>query len=274
MSFDWSEFDDNGEEPAAVVNNSAKQAALSEEFDELTDLDDQLEDVEKRLEVAGLYRLLLKDRIFEEDSAAARQVEGRIRRFVKDELKSLLGLAQPTAIAPPHLSSLTPERIQALVQLADKVLEKTAAGSSSPSPGLRHVPQQAAPQAVRTIKPNVAQPQPPVAAKKAPQPATPPANPGALTARQPKRRQKKVFQEQALGEDKAVTVGQGNGRIVKEYFDKDGKSLGTRDVTPQVRSPTSLGMPQTSTQFSQIVEQQAMQSVMAAGASVSIDSVK
>lgn len=55
-------------------------------------LNKTMSEVEKRLELAKYYRLLLDDALFEGASAAARQVEEEIRGFVQERLRVLLNI--------------------------------------------------------------------------------------------------------------------------------------------------------------------------------------
>lgn len=273
MAFSWeeSEYADVDDEVSGNETDARADAVVSAiDNDDLDDLDDQLEDVEKRLEVASLYRLLLKDRLFDLESPAARQVENRIRRFVKTELKVLLGLQAPAnAVKLPF----TEDQLSALIHLADKVLGRSSAEAapSSTNNAVRRVESAPPAQAVRQVRqPAPVVRQQPVAPKRpAPTPAPRQASP-APAAPGPKRRNKApvVVKEQQISADSrdtAVTQIETNGRTTREYKDAEGRSMGKRDMTPQVRPSTALAMP-TPDQMHSITSQQAMQSVMAAGA--------
>lgn len=59
---------------------------------EIVKKDTFLDDVENRLDVANLYKQLLKKKLFDNDnSPAAQKIEERVRGFIKEELKELLG---------------------------------------------------------------------------------------------------------------------------------------------------------------------------------------
>src|SRR5262249_21609094 len=80
------EFDESVSEVVENINKTTKT--------EISTVD--LSEVERRLEIASHYRLLLQDRLFESTSLAARQVEAEVRAFVKERLEILVGMRQPT----------------------------------------------------------------------------------------------------------------------------------------------------------------------------------
>lgn len=77
--------------------------------------------VEKRLELAKYYRLLMDGSLFNDDSDEAREVEDEIRGFVQQRLETLVGLRAPTALATGQFSS---EEVAVLKAVAAKVLKK------------------------------------------------------------------------------------------------------------------------------------------------------
>jgi hypothetical protein len=88
------------------------------------DIDEQLSDVEKRLEIAAHFRLLLRDHLFSEPvTEAGLVVEKMVRSFIKGKLKVLLGIEPPPPerhLPPP--SDFSTEQVEALRLVADKVL--------------------------------------------------------------------------------------------------------------------------------------------------------
>lgn len=149
------------------------------------EIDDQLSDVEKRLEIAAHFRLLLRDHLFAEPvSEAGLIVENLVRTFIKKKLKVLLGIEEAAPKAKVS-DTLTPNQIEALRLVADKVLsqqgrssddeqqvqeqkqpqiKKAPARSSTPEPALKSKPrareQRPAPRRESSppIPPSIAQP--------------------------------------------------------------------------------------------------------------------
>lgn len=94
--------------------------------DQKAEEDSGLSDVEVRLEEANCFKALLRNPLFDPDAGPiARKVEERIRSYIKQELKILLGLDSPKAKAPePILSVFNSEELKALKLLAAKILSK------------------------------------------------------------------------------------------------------------------------------------------------------
>jgi ribosomal protein S8E len=86
-------------------------------------IDSGLSEVEKRLELASYYRLLLEDSIFDNQSESAQKVNAEIRDFVRGRLEVLVGLRQEVTAPVVVESPFTPEEITALKAVADKVLK-------------------------------------------------------------------------------------------------------------------------------------------------------
>jgi hypothetical protein len=247
------EADDAAEDVVASLDEEVTQ-------DDLED-DSSLEsDVQRRLEVASLYKTLLSDSFFTKDSEAARIVTKRLRRFVTAELKALLGMGAP----PQAESAFTPAQTDALRRIADKVLEKDGLSPAtttpaSPQPALRQVEQ---PREVALRKRSVPATAPMAKAEPAPKPAARPvaqvAKPSPKTTTKggpvgPTKAKVKVTQvnkdagdgEKKIFRKEEVTE---NNRLVQKYIDEKGRPLGSesvavRDVTPQVRPPDALPMP-------------------------------
>lgn len=178
------------------------------------DLEEQMSEVEARLEMAQYYRLLLQDTIFEDPPSpeVAARVEDEIRGFIKGRMQVLVGVGEPPAAKPQKIFTdaevqalrtiAQPDVVEALKALAAKVLKKPTILEAKPLP---------------TEKPK--------------------AEPSVI--REPilrKRRQPGAIQNQA-GAPAPRPVG-GRGRqqkkvLVKEV-NEEGKEF-TRDLTPQAQ---------------------------------------
>lgn len=234
--------------------------------------DSKLEaDVERRLEVATLYKLLLGDTFFKVDSEAARIVTKRLRKFVREELNQLLGISRPQPVAQLPFTDL---QVEVLRRVADKVVQRDGA---PPVPA----PVTAPVQPVQALKPpRVEKPVQGLAKREAPAPKPAPAKtPTAKPATKhppaaPKRvrnapaedkptlkeithpdepNEKKVFRKESTE----------NGRLVHEYINAQGQTISTKDATPQVRPPDAIPMP-SQQMLGTIMEQQAVVSVSVA----------
>jgi hypothetical protein len=125
-------------------------------------VDNALNAIERRLNLAGYYRALLEQPIFETDDEDALLVEDEIRAFIFERLSDLLGTSKPKPQpAPPPQVKLpfNPQQVQALTAIADALLAKKQAAAAPPAPA----PAPAAPvaQPVRRAAP---QPPPPAPA--------------------------------------------------------------------------------------------------------------
>lgn len=120
------EVDEQAQQPAADTWNQ-----ITEE----TDVEEQMSEVEARLEVAQYYRLILNETLFDDapNPAVAERVEEEIRGFVKTRMQALMGVAQPEK-APARIFTdaevqalrtiAQPDVVGALKALAAKVLKK------------------------------------------------------------------------------------------------------------------------------------------------------
>lgn len=233
MGYNLEEY---GQDEAETVEERVAQvtASFNEPLDS-TEFDDQLEDVEQRLEVATLYRLFLKDRIFSESSVAADTVERRIRNFVKSELKVLLGLQipadKPTQQQPPQF---TEDEVSALRAVAAKISGKPAL-LTTPKP-------EAIKKAETTLKRVDIKPTQPVLRQKKNEPEqkvkSQPTQPP-----QKKRTKTHTFEAtNANGEAMKEFVNE-HGRLIREYFNKEGVKVLEKDITPQSKAPGAIPMP-------------------------------
>jgi hypothetical protein len=94
-------------EPVQSINEQIEAS-----FD---NIDNVMDEAEKRFEVAQHYKLLLQDRLFESQSDAAYRVEQEIRAFIKERLGVLLGIRQEKT----QNDLFSQEQIAVLKQFAD-----------------------------------------------------------------------------------------------------------------------------------------------------------
>lgn len=235
MSFNLEEFEQSPEE-----DSTQRLDSLVESFAETPQEDERLdEDVELRLEVASLYRLLLRGDLFSDtsNSEAATMVERRVRAFVKSELKTLLGiggtLQQPqVAEAKPQF---TEDEVTALKAVAAKITGK---------PAILNQPTKTQPSLKKTEVPQ--------GTKVEPRRLVPVETKSTIAKNPPKPQKTEQTKKKP-------------GRVVKEYVNTSGQVVEKRDVTPQTVVPGMIPQP-TPQQLSAIMEQQAMASVAGMGA--------
>lgn len=235
--------------PAPVVAPSAAPIPeLERPLDEDEALDQQLMvDVDLRLEVGALYKQFLAGNLFDVDTAAARTVQRRIRKFVHDELQSVLGMRAP-ARASVTGGDFTPEEVAALKSVAARLLGSVGGSAATPSagPALRKLsatpsPPKAPPQLQAAPAPQPA-PAPVVPAPTpAPSPAAKPVTPAPLPV-QAKQQQVGQAKQQQVGARKGdellemseitgnsgevvgkVQIVRRGGRIWREYYLPDGR---------------------------------------------------
>lgn len=221
----------------------------------------QLEDVDRRIEVANLYRALLKGGgLFDQSSSASKIVEKRIGNFVKTELRILLGMdkpPQPTAVAPPLFS---PDEVDILKSIAAKLTvrvnnpaeAKPVNAQPAPTPVLRKTQ---LPPPKQTIAKSPTPPAKVVARPSTPKPAPPVVKPKAKEHVAAK--DGTILKE----EDGKRTVKKG-GRIIKQILDDSGQVTSERDVTPQVR-PADAIQPLSASELEMVYHRQAMQTEQA-----------
>jgi hypothetical protein len=236
------------------------QAQRLEEEDDDPELEDLGEDVERRLEVAALYKLLLQGGLFEgqEGSVATRIVEKRVKAFVKAELKALIGMGQPMTFAAPApaASEFTSAEVQVLKAVAAKVLDKGSVPTPTKAPATpaqlrsRTVPPPPA-AVVRPTIPGTTPKKPAPAAPVAPKPAakaTPAPAPTAVI------KEGSVLSEYETEKGYRIRDVRRKGRLIKQYFDPNGKLFKERDITPQ--SPSRKSIPPPSKQVMEAMSQQ------------------
>lgn len=219
---------------------------MVEDDEEDEELEDLGEDVERRLEVAGLYKTLLQGGLFQESTPSAKMVEKRIRSFVKAELKALIGLGEPMRLA--QAPDFSPDEIEALRAIAAKVLGK---GPLPPALRPRPIP------APVQVAPKTAPKPAPKPTSKKPQPK-PTAK---MTDKTPKKTQDKVLAQAQTENGEVVREVRKGGRLIRQYYDSKGTLVKENDITPQVKPKGGHPFPSTPQALAAVMEQQAIASV-------------
>jgi hypothetical protein len=257
MPVDFDEDDISGaiesaEQPIYPYPSPAAQARrdqIVQQYHEAQSIDDQMTEVEKRLEMAQYYRLVLNDTIFNDppNVEVADRVEGEIREFVRSRMSLLVGVGEEkkpetlSLFSDAEILSLRtiaqPDVVAALKALAAKVLKKPEILDAKP-----RVATPEKPKAVRepTLKKIVRTPaaQPTQPRQQTPSPAAP------------------------------VQGGRGRQqkRVLKKVLREDG-SEGVVDVTPPAQPvgvkpfPTPVGRAAIEATAAQTARQQAMVAV-------------
>jgi hypothetical protein len=126
ISFDPdSDQSDFGFDEAEDTSQSADDFVESLEQDEGA-LDEQMSEVELRLEKASYYRLLLKNNPFDSDSAVADEVWRDLTKIIRSRLSELLGMSSPAKAQPVVAPPFNSEEITVLKSIAAKVMGKPA----------------------------------------------------------------------------------------------------------------------------------------------------
>jgi len=224
-----------GGAPSISALEAEAAAVVSEVNDEV---ENQLSEVEKRLERAQYYNLILKDTLFDDDSESARVVEEELREFVRSRLGVLLGLKHEPRKEPPKPPPFDEDEIQALKAMAARVLKKPAILAPKPEPT-----RAAAPPTLKKVEVSF---QPKVVPRSIPVPASSPRTqskviPKAVVTRQKAKSGSKYRTKAdlppALQEDPAVEVV--DGKVFRTVVTEDGKEV-RMNITPPTR-PTAAG---------------------------------
>lgn len=127
------------------VNNPEPAPPTWNQVAEEQDVEEQMSEVEARLEVAQYYRLILNETLFEDppNPSVAERVEDEVRGFIKTRMQSLMGVSpaekvQARIFSDAEVQALRtiaqPDVIGALKALAAKVLKKPGILDAKPLP--------------------------------------------------------------------------------------------------------------------------------------------
>ncbi len=225
------------------------------------DFADQMSEVEKRLEVAQYYRLLLNDSLFQEPTEASLKVEEEVRGFIKSRLGVLLGIKQETSDlfsaeeveTLKELSSIGTEGVQVVKAIVGKVSKKPVlleSRTEKTEPKLKVQPAKPKPALKKAVE-----------APKKDSPSKPVAKAGnniKIPNRYKNDPTLKVVNNRIFVQSK-----NGNGELMWEKDLKSGKIEPIlRDVTPVSVAQGIKPMPlPTGDQMRMLLEQQAQKSV-------------
>lgn len=187
-----------------------QEAAVEEVLDEAAQVDEQMSEVEAKLELARYYRMLLNGSLFTDvSSAPARQVEKEVRDFVRQRLAVLMGVQQEPVKKPKITDLFDGEEVETIKMLIAKVRAKAGTAPAAP--------REPAPEP--SLQPKKV-PAAPALAKKTPPPAQvnarpPPQQPAPQTEPEPAER---PAPRQPAGKTNPLMV-----RVPKEH--QDNKTL-------------------------------------------------
>lgn len=138
-NFDWNsgEFDTGAEEePQTQPARPAIDQLVSELTEEETsteDFSEEMTEVERRLELAQYYQLLLQDTLFNDRSENAQVVEREIRIFIRQRLGELLGVVVKKAPEPVKVElPFTDDEVVVLKEIAGRMADKIKAKDAAP----------------------------------------------------------------------------------------------------------------------------------------------
>jgi hypothetical protein len=253
--------DEAADEADAIVDEATEQSEETQD----EQLDDEMSEAERRIALAGYYKILAKGGVFKDGSEEAAIVDQELREFARDRMSTLLGLPS----TKPKVEQSWPanvvaneEQANALLQIADRFIERQNAPSSPVVKPLAAPAQPAAPV--------VKKPQGPVVKPLAPPPnATPrkaPAKPAAKpVAKKPAAPKAKKAAEPKLDYDNIPDgeVFEEKGKKYKFVRNPDTGDRIKLHVTgqQQVRSPHALPMPMTRADIEAVSEAHALRSI-------------
>lgn len=263
-----------------LEDDEALDASVNSFLDVVDDIDEgheeeieaKLSEVEKRLQVVSLYRLLLREPLFDHSTHAdaAALVEKRVRAFVRADMMTFLGMATERPKAQASGESFSDEEMVALKKLAGKLLGNAAArnedapvAKKKPEEPKTTVKRRSAANAVDGVRPPLAV----TAAKKLEKPTPPqPKDDG-------KDKTLAVFDATETKNGRLVKNGNSvvdkrvKGRLVRQYV-QDGEVVAEKDITPQVK-PKNGAPPLSKGQLENVLQQQAYASLSAIDRQVS-----
>ena len=113
------------------------------DFDFPPDEDDQLSEVEFRLEKAQCYKVLINHQLLSGDTEAAKEVEVEVQDFVRERLGELMGMSKPGQVPAPVIPVIpvfSDDEVAALKAVASKVLGRPAIVAPAPQAAPQQAP--------------------------------------------------------------------------------------------------------------------------------------
>lgn len=120
-TFDADTMDGYDSEETAEATSASAAAVIKELDAPVASIDATMHEVEKRLEIASYYRLLLEDNLFTDASEAATKVNAEVRDFVRRRLEVLMGIRADKKEVEAQFSK---EEVVALKAVAAKVMKQ------------------------------------------------------------------------------------------------------------------------------------------------------
>lgn len=204
-------------------------------------LDEEMDEAEQRINLAGYYRQLAKGGIFKDGSREAKMVDVEVRQFARERMAVLLNL--PSAPKPQAEMPFNENQTTILKDWADHLIAKRSGIANpvvqSPSP-----PEAPKPVVKQPVKPAITPLAPPVGA----QPSAPPRKqskpkaPATQTAKVPSARPKSKVDYDRIAD---LTPFEENGKLYKFVTNPEtGKRVKLKIGTEQqVQAPHRLPMP-------------------------------
>jgi hypothetical protein len=216
------------------------------------DFDERMSEVERRLEVAQYYRLLLNDSLFSTSTPAAKVVEAEIRAFIRERLEDLVGIRTPKVVKSSDFSD---EEMTVLKQFTARVLKNSKLLEPNPEPTVKKASPPAQTPSKTASKPRVA---PTVNKVKVAPPAKTPKAPKPSQKAQAKHKEpaaKSVQKDEPIVVEDISALSEGDLNEGQVFFDqKTSKTfrivmnpqtdkLVKMDVTPRAVNPNRVPMP-------------------------------
>ncbi|SRR6266851_83501 len=230
---------------SAQAQEQEAEAVVAEYADEV---ENQMSEVEKRLDIAQYYNLILKDNLFEEETESSQTVQNELREFIRGRLAVLLGMKPEEKKAePPPPPLFDQEEVAALKALAARVLKRPdLVAPLAPAPAK---PSSAPPALKKVETATITRPAPravapaPALRKSAIQTQSKVIPKPVATRKQAKstagRYKSKAELPPALRDDPAVEVE--DGKVFKTVVTEDGKEV-RMNITPPARPKPGVGI--------------------------------
>lgn len=211
------------------------------------DVDAQMSEVEKRLEMAQYYRLLLNESLFDSPSSpdVAERVENEIREFVRSRMSVLVGVGteQPKQVqlmskeeADLLRQLANPEVVRVMKELAAKLLKKPAIMDFKPKPveEVKVAPKVMKEPTLRKV-PRIGVKPSAQAARQAESNVITISGDQPIPKAKPGQRQKKVFR----------TITTEDGKVIKQDVTPPAQPIGVQPLpTPRTRDQIEMASAQ------------------------------